>query len=113
MCIVAIFLHPCLLQKTFCSKCKISGYHQRYQIEIPNKISLEKAAASYSSMFFSTLPPESIMMLSYKAKKTRILFLLFSEYRTVEVYEGEKRKSIVILDYSNNKGGVDTADEML
>ena len=54
------------------------------------------------------------MMLSYKAKKNKIVFLLFSEYKTVEVYEGEKRKLKAILDYyNNNKGGVDTADDML
>ena len=31
-------------------------------------------------------------MVSYKAKKNKVVFLLFSEHKTAEVHEGEKRK---------------------
>ena len=39
--------------------------------------------------------------------------MLSSEYKTVQVHEGEKRKPKALLDYNNNKDGVDTADKML
>ena len=39
--------------------------------------------------------------------------MLSSEHKTLEVHEGEKRKPKAILHYNKNKGGVDTADEML
>ena len=51
-------------------------------------------------------------MLSYKEKKNNVVFLLLSEHKSVEVHEGEKRKPKAILDYNNNKGGVDSANEM-
>ena len=89
------------------------GTIRGHRTEIPNEIRFEKDAALYSSNFFFTLPPESIMILSYKAKKNKVVFLLSSEHKTVEVHEGEKRKPKAILDYNKNKGGVDTADEML
>ena len=91
----------------------IVGTIRRHRREIPNEIRFEKDAALYSSNFFFTLPPESIMILSYKAKKNKVVFLLSSEHKTVEVHEGEKRKPKAILDYNKNKGGVDTANEML
>ena len=91
----------------------IVGTIRGHRREIPNEICFEKDAALYSSNFFFTLPPESIMILSYKAKKNKVVFLLSSEHKTVEVHEGEKRKPKAILDYNKNKGGVDTADEML
>ena len=91
----------------------IVGTIRGHRREIPNKICFEKDAAVYSFNFFFTLPPESIMILSYKAKKNKVVFLLSSEHKTVEVHEGEKRKPKAILDYNKNKGGVDTADEML
>ena len=49
----------------------IVGTIRGHRREIPNEIRFEKDAALYSSNFFFTLPPESIMILSYKAKKTR------------------------------------------
>ena len=56
---------------------------------------------------------KGIILHSYKAKKNKVVFLLSSEYKIVEVYEGEKRKPKAILDYHNNKGGVGTAYEIL
>ena len=55
------------------------------------------------------------MMPSYKAKKNKVVFLLSSEDKTVEVREGEKKKPKAILDYNskNNNGEVDTSDEIL
>ena len=54
------------------------------------------------------------MLFSYKAKENKVVFLLSSKHKTVEVYQGKKRKPKAILDYNNNnKDGVDTADEML
>ena len=103
------FFHPYLLQQLTTIVGTIRGYRR----EISNEICFEKDAAPYSSNFFFTLPPESIMILSYKAKKNKVEFLLSSEHKTVEVYEGEKRKPKAGLDYNKNKGGVDTADEML
>ena len=53
------------------------------------------------------------MMFSNKVKKNKVVFLLSSERKAVEVCEGEKRKPKAILDCRNNKGGIVTADEML
>ena len=53
------------------------------------------------------------MMLSYKAKKNKVVFLLSFKHKTVENHDWGKRKPKAILDYNNNKGGVDTAHEML
>ena len=89
------------------------GSIRGHRREVPNEIRFEKDAALYLSNFFLTLPPESIMILSYKAKKNKAVFLLSSEHKRVEVDEGEKRNPKAILDYNKNKGGVDTADEML
>ena len=89
------------------------GTIRGHRREILNEIRFEEDAALYSSNFFFTLPPESIMILSYKAKKNKVVFLLSSEHNTVEVHEGDKRKPKAILDYNKNKGGVDTANEML
>ena len=89
------------------------GTIRRHRREIPNEIRSEKDAVLYSSNFYFTLPPESIMILSYKAKKSKVVFLLSSEHKTVDVHEGDKKKPKAILDNNKNKGGVDTADEML
>ena len=53
------------------------------------------------------------MLLSYKAKKNKVVYLLFSSHKTTTVNYGEQKKPQAILDYNATKGGVDTADEML
>ena len=53
------------------------------------------------------------MMLSYKAKKNKVVFLLSSKHKTIEVHEREKSKPKAILDYNNIESVVDTGDEML
>ena len=63
----------------------IVGTLRGHQREIPNKIFFEKDAALYLSNFFFALPPESIIILSYKAKKNKVVFLLSSEHKAVEV----------------------------
>ena len=53
------------------------------------------------------------MLLSYKAKKNKVVYLLSSSHKTITVDYGEQKKPQAILDYIATKGGVDTADEML
>ena len=77
---------------------------------IPKKIRFEKDAALYLPKFLLTLAPEKIKLLSYKAKKNKVVFLLSSKHKTEEVHE---RNPTAILHYNKNKGEVDTADEML
>ena len=65
------------------------------------------------STFLFNAPEESIMLLSYKAKKIKLVYLFPSSHKSTTINENKKKKPQAILDYNTNKGGVDTADEML
>ena len=72
----------------------------------------KKAVPLYSStVLFSD---DGIILLSYKAKRDKLVLLLSSMHRSAAVSESDpKRKPEPILFYNSTKGGVDTADEML
>ena len=53
-------------------------------------------------------------MLSYKAKKNKVVYLLSSQHNTLSICGTHpKKKPEPILYYNSEKGGVDKADEML
>ena len=112
---MTILLHPCLLQKTFATNTTLVGTIRGHRREIPNEIRFKKDAALKSPKFFFTSPPQSIMVLSYRVKKNKVVFLLSSKNQTEEAHEVEKRKPKAILDNNNNnnKGRFDTTNEML
>ena len=53
--------------------------HQR---KIPLEAKLGKGATLYSSTFLFMPPEENIMLLSYKAKKNEVVYLLSSSHKT-------------------------------
>lgn len=54
------------------------------------------------------------MLLSYKAKKNKVVYLLSSQHKTPSIAASNlKQKPDAILYYNSEKGGVDTADEEL
>ena len=63
-----------LAKKVLQQHTTLVGNIRGHRRENPNEISFEKDAALYSSNFFFMLPPESIMILSYKAKKNKVVF---------------------------------------
>ena len=81
--------------------------------EIPPEAKLGRDATLYSSTFLFTPPEENIMLLNYKAKKNKVVYLLTSSHKTTTLDYGKQKKPQAILDYNATKGGVGTADEML
>ena len=63
--------------------------------------------------FFFHIATREHLAANHKAKKNKVVFLLPFEHKTVEVYKREEKKPKAILDYNNDKSGIDTADEML
>ena len=43
------------------------------------------------------------MILTYKAKKNKVVFLFSAEHKTIDVHEGEKRKPKALLDYNKRQ----------
>ena len=52
------------------------------------------------------------MLLSSKAKKSKVVYLLSSSHKTATLDDGKQKKPQAILDYNATKRGVDTADKM-
>ena len=82
-------------------------------MKIPPEAKLGRDATLYSSTFLFTPPEENIMLLSYKAKKNKVVHLFSSSHKTTTVDYGKQKKPQAILDYNATKGGVNTADKKL
>ena len=81
--------------------------------EIPEEVKLDKKNELYTSRFLLFVS-ENILMCSYKAKKTKNVYLLSSMHNVERVEEKDsKRHPEAILFHNETKGGVDTANEML
>lgn len=79
--------------------------------EIPTEMLL-KSERLYTSKFAYT--EDDIMLTSYKAKRNKNVLLLSSLHCNPSVDDStEKKKPGVVLFYNGEKGGVDTADQML
>ena len=61
------------------------GTMRAHRCKIPLKAKLGKSATFYSSTFLFTRPEENIMLLSYKAKKNEVVYLLSSSHKTTTV----------------------------
>ena len=81
--------------------------------EIKEEIKLDKKDELYTSRFLFSVS-ENFIMCSYKAKKTKNVYLL-SPMHNVERLEDEDSKRCLeaILLYNETKEGVGRADEML
>ncbi len=80
--------------------------------EIPSELKTWGHSASlYSSDFYFT---DTAMLVGYKAKKNKTVFLLTTLHSQPTIESSDtKRRPVSILDYNKQKGGVDTADQML
>ena len=107
------FTSLCLARRHLQSNITMLGTMRAHRRKIPPETKLGKGATLYSSTFLLTPPVENIMLLSYKSKKNKVVYLLSSSHKTTAVDYGEQKKSQAILDYNATKRGVDTADEML
>ena len=68
-------------------------------------------ATLFSTRFFFSAKS---MLVAYKAKKTKTVYLLSTVHKTAEVTQTDKKqRPAAILYYNKTKGGVDTADQML
>lgn len=81
--------------------------------EIPQELRCNSSQPLHASRFLFT-EEEGILMISYKAKAKKTVYLLSSMHdsKTVRHDDGKKRPE-AILYYNSTKGGVDNADEML
>ena len=80
--------------------------------EIPSQLkSWGQFAPLHSSEFLFS---DKAMLVGYKAKKNKTVFLLSTMHSQPKIdTDDAKRRPEVILDYNKEKGGVDTADQML
>ena len=89
------------------------GTLRKNKKKIPAKIHVDTRQPLYASRFLFT-QKDGIMIICYKAKQKKDIFLLSFMYTaTVVDNHGAKKKPEAILYYNATKGGVDTADEML
>ena len=58
------------------------GTMRAHRRKIPLEAKLGKGPTLYSSTFLFTPPEENIMLLSYKAKKNEVVYLLSSSHKT-------------------------------
>ena len=80
--------------------------------EIPAEMHMKNERLYTSKFAFSE--DDNVMLTSYKAKQNKTVFLLSSAHDRAEVdCSTERKKPQVILSYNSEKGGVDTADQML
>ena len=108
-----LFTSLALARKLLERNTTIIGTIRSHRREIPSDVQLGKNTPLYTSKFVFTHSQENIMLLSYKAKKNKVVYLLSSLHNVMEVDDKAKKKPRAILDYNASKGGVDTADEML
>ena len=67
------------------------GAMRAYRREIPSEAKSGKDAILYSSTFVFTPPEESMMLLSYKAKKNKVVHLLSFGHKTTTADDGEQK----------------------
>ena len=91
------------------------GTLRKNKREIPLELHADtKQQPLFTLRFLFTTDGTCIMILYYKAKTKRDVFLLSSMHTAPVVNENEaKKKPEAILYYNSTKGGVYTADEML
>ena len=86
------------------------GTIRKNRHEVPKSYAKTKDRELYSSIFAFT---DTTTLVSYLAKKSKIVLLLSTMHHDNNVQEDEKRKPEMILDYNKTKVGVDVADQMM
>ncbi|CAB4066030.1 unnamed protein product [Lepeophtheirus salmonis] len=83
--------------------------YQRGQQLLKRKITMVEREV-FSSKFAFTPSTTSV---SYLPKKNKIVVLLSTLHRDRSISDRDDRKSIIIMDYNRNKGGVDNLDMVI
>lgn len=83
-----------------------------HRVDVPREFVESKKRELYSSMFgFNT--KDGTALVSYKAKKNKIVILMSTMHQTQLVSQNEKKKPEIVEFYNRTKGGVDVADQMV
>jgi hypothetical protein len=86
------------------------GTMRKNRKEIPEQLKSHKKRELYSSQFVFNVK-DGTCLVSYKAKKNRIVILLSSQHRDTAIAHNIKKKPDIITYYNSTKGGVDATDE--
>ena len=79
--------------------------------EVPYELREYKGKELHSSQFIWR-NNDQIQLVSYKAKKNKIVLVLSSQHSTPCLTMRDDKKPTVITNYNETKGGVDTMDQM-
>ena len=79
--------------------------------EVPTKLRHHRGKELFASKFVYT--SDSVQLVSYKAKQTKVVLVLSSQHSAANVTNAENRKPQVICDYNKTKGGTDQMDQMI
>ena len=86
------------------------GTIRKTRKEVPKEFLNHRARELYSSNFVFTAL-DSIQLVFYKTKASKMVILLSSEHKDAQIINGEKKKPCVIHYYNSTKGGVDAMNE--
>jgi hypothetical protein len=82
------------------------------RVDVPREFVEHKKRELHSSMFgFNTV--DDTALVSYKAKKNKVVVLLSTMHTSKTVNAHEKKKPEIVEFYNKTKGGVDVADQMI
>ena len=79
--------------------------------EVPTELRIHRGKELFASKFVYT--SDSVQLVSYKAKQTKVVLVLSSQHSAANVTNAENRKPQVICDYNKTKGGTDQMDQMI
>ena len=92
------FTSLCLARKLLRSNITMVGTMRAHPREIPSEIAqMAKSAPFYSSKFVFTPAEESIVLLSSKAKKNKVVYIISSGHNLTTVDYGEKETSRYLI----------------
>ncbi|XP_071745607.1 piggyBac transposable element-derived protein 4-like [Lepeophtheirus salmonis] len=91
-------------------KITMVGTVRKNKPELPPALLASKEREVFSSKFAFTPTTTSV---SYLPKKNKNVVLLSTLHRDGSISDRDGRKSIIIMDYNRNKGGVDNLDMVI
>jgi hypothetical protein len=97
-------------QELLKNKITILGTIRKNRKEVPASFSTYKNRELFSSLFAFT---RDTTLVSYVAKKSKVVTLHSTMHHDAAVDEGHKKKPAMILDYNKTKIGVDVIDQMM
>lgn len=88
------------------------GTIRSHRREVPLIMRSHRQRDLHSSTFLYT-PEDTIQLVSYKAKASKVVILLSSQHSTSAVENAAPYKPRTIMDYNETKGGVDVMDKLV